>query len=70
MYFKFDEAALNNLLKFLDRVDYKGIKEVVAINQIISILENPIDTGSGVSSFGASNSKNLGVKTEKESPSE
>ncbi len=42
-YYKFDKSSLNNLLNFLDRVDYKGLNEVKALNQIINILENPID---------------------------
>lgn len=33
---------LNNLLTFLNRVDYKGFSEVQAINKIIECLKNPI----------------------------
>jgi hypothetical protein len=34
----FDERQLQNLLLFLDRVKYKGLKEVQAIIEIIDIL--------------------------------
>lgn len=34
----FDERQLKNLLLFLDRVEYKGLKEVQAIREIIDIL--------------------------------
>jgi hypothetical protein len=42
MRFEFSEQALNNLMIFLDRVDYKGLKENFAINEILNILNNPI----------------------------
>jgi|CZCB01.1.fsa_nt_gi hypothetical protein len=41
--FIISENDLKNLLIFLDRVQYNGLKEVDAINRIIRILQNPID---------------------------
>lgn len=31
---------LNNLMAFLDRVEYKGLKEVMAINRIVDSLKS------------------------------
>ena len=41
--FIFPKEDLQNLLIFLDRVQYNGLKEVDAINRIVRILQNPID---------------------------
>jgi hypothetical protein len=41
--FVFPNEDLQNLLIFLDRVQYNGLKEVDAINRIVRILQNPID---------------------------
>ncbi len=41
--FIFPKEDLQNLLIFLDRVQYKGLKEVDAINRIVRILQNPAD---------------------------
>ena len=35
-----DERLKNNLMTFLDRVEYKGLQEVEAINEIIAALNN------------------------------
>lgn len=35
-----NESQLNNLILFLDRIEYKGLKEVEAINSITSALRN------------------------------
>jgi hypothetical protein len=36
----FNDRQLQNLLLFLDRVEYKGLKEVQAIREIIDILNH------------------------------
>lgn len=41
MKFEMDEQTLNNLVAFLNRVEYRGLQEVQAINQIMEILSNP-----------------------------
>lgn len=35
---KFTIEQLNNLVQFLDRVEYKGFVEVKAINEIMEVL--------------------------------
>jgi hypothetical protein len=35
------EAMKSNLLIFLDRVEYKGLKEVQALNELLTALSNP-----------------------------
>ena len=42
MKFEFTEQALNNLLIFIDRIQFSGLKELQAINEIMTILNNPI----------------------------
>jgi hypothetical protein len=42
MKFEFNEAQLNNLFVFLDRVEIKGLKEIQAMNEILNILHNPL----------------------------
>lgn len=42
MRFEFNEAQLNNLFVFLDRVEIKGLKEIQAMNEILNILHNPL----------------------------
>ncbi|WP_158560866.1 hypothetical protein [Paenibacillus contaminans] len=34
-------SHVNNLLIFLDRVEFKGIKELQAINEIMNVLTSP-----------------------------
>lgn len=41
MKFEMDEQTLNNLVAFLNRVEYRGLQEVQAINQIMEILSSP-----------------------------
>jgi hypothetical protein len=36
----FNDRQLQNLLLFLDRVEYKGLEEVQAIREIIEALNN------------------------------
>ena len=36
----FNDRQLQNLLLFLDRVEYKGLKEVQAIREIIDVLNH------------------------------
>ncbi|MCM3273898.1 hypothetical protein [Paenibacillus elgii] len=41
--YEISDSQMNNLLVFLDRVkNYEGIKEVVAMNEIIAVLSNPV----------------------------
>ena len=40
--FEMTKEQLNNLMVFLDRVDYKGFKEVGAIQEIMVALQSPI----------------------------
>ncbi len=42
MKYIFTEENLNNLVVFLNRVEYKGLQEVEAIGQILSVLKKPI----------------------------
>ncbi len=39
----FNENQLNNLLIFLDRIEIKGLKEIQAINEILTILHQPVE---------------------------
>lgn len=36
------EENLNNLIVFLNRIEYKGLQEVEAISQILFAIKNPI----------------------------
>lgn len=40
--YEISEQIMNNILVFLDRVDYKGIKEIQAVNEVLQVLNNPI----------------------------
>jgi len=40
--YEFTEQQINNLLSFLDRVELKGFKELQAMNEIINILQSPV----------------------------
>ncbi|ALS22311.1 hypothetical protein [Paenibacillus naphthalenovorans] len=40
--FEISDAVLNNIFLFLDRVKYEGLKENRALNEIMSVLTNPI----------------------------
>lgn len=42
MKIEFAEQQLQNLIVFLDRVKYEGLKEVQAISEIMGVLNNPI----------------------------
>lgn len=37
------EEQISNLLVFLDRVEYKGLKEVQAVQDIMNSLLSPMD---------------------------
>lgn len=41
MKIEISEQVRNNLLTFLDRIEYKGFKEIAAINEIIEVLNKP-----------------------------
>jgi len=41
MTYEINEQALNNLMIFLDRVNIQGLKEISAMNEILTILNNP-----------------------------
>lgn len=41
--YKFNENQLNNLLIFLDRIEIKGLKEIQAINEILTVLYQPVE---------------------------
>jgi len=36
--YKFTEQQINNLVVFLNRVDYKGLAEVQAVTEIMAVL--------------------------------
>lgn len=38
---KLEDNQWNNLIAFLDRVEFKGLKEIQAINEILSALQSP-----------------------------
>ena len=42
MKIEISEQVQNNLLAFLDRIEYKGFKEVAAINEIMKALNTPL----------------------------
>ncbi len=42
MKYELKEHQLKNLLAFLDRVEYKGLQEVQVANELIYILNSPI----------------------------
>lgn len=42
MKYEFSEQVINNLVVFLDRIEFKGIKEHTALGEILEILRNPI----------------------------
>ena len=39
--FEMTKEQLNNLITFLDRVDYKGFQEIGAVQEIMVALQNP-----------------------------
>jgi hypothetical protein len=41
--YQFNNAELQALIMFLDRVEYKGFQEISLINRIVDILKNPIE---------------------------
>jgi len=43
MYIELTEQELNTIMIFLDRVDYKGLKEIQEINKVLSKLTRPVD---------------------------
>ena len=44
MKIELTEQQLQNLMAFLNRVEYKGLQEAQAINEIMTVLSNPIET--------------------------
>lgn len=46
MKLEFNESQLKNLVVFLDRIEFKGLQEVQAINEIINVINNPVKDGS------------------------
>ncbi len=40
--YEFSDNQIRNLLTFLDRAEIKGFHEIQAINDIVSILNNPL----------------------------
>jgi len=42
MLYKISEQVKNNIFVFLDRVKFEGIKEITAVNEIISVLSSPV----------------------------
>jgi hypothetical protein len=42
MKFEISEQVINNLLAFLDRIEYKGFKEIAAINEIMNVLNSTV----------------------------
>ena len=40
--YKMTDQQVNNLLVFLDRVEYKGFKEIQAANEILKVLAEPV----------------------------
>lgn len=43
MKYELTESQINNLIVFLNRVNYEGLKDINAINEILQSLNNPID---------------------------
>ncbi|CAH0118526.1 hypothetical protein PAE9249_01015 [Paenibacillus sp. CECT 9249] len=41
------DEVINNLLVFLDRVKYEGLKETVALNDILQAISKPADETEG-----------------------
>jgi len=41
--YEFNESQLKNILFFLDRVEYKGLAEIQAINEIINVFNCPAE---------------------------
>lgn len=42
MKYELQEHQVNNLITFLDRCEIKGVKEVQAFQELINILNSPI----------------------------
>jgi len=42
MLYEISDQVKNNILVFLDKVSYVGFREVVAINEVLNALNNPI----------------------------
>lgn len=42
--YAFTDREKQNLLEFLNRVKYEGLKEVTAINEIMNRLSKPVET--------------------------
>jgi hypothetical protein len=40
--YEITDQVKNNIFEFLNRVDFKGINECVALNEIIKVLSTPI----------------------------
>jgi hypothetical protein len=43
MLFELSEQAKQNILVFLNRLEYKGLDEATAVNEILVSLANPIN---------------------------
>ena len=42
MLYEISDQVRNNIFVFLDRVKYDGIKEITAVNEIMSVLSSPV----------------------------
>ncbi len=42
MKYELNENQLKNLLAFLDRVEYKGLKEIQLANELLYVFNSPI----------------------------
>jgi len=40
--YEFNEQQICNILVFLDRTEIKGLKELQAMNEIIQVMNNPV----------------------------
>ena len=56
------DGDLKNLIIFLNRVEYKGLEEVSAINKILAVLENPIEENDNIP---INNNKNMEINKKK-----
>jgi len=42
MLYEISDQVKNNILVFLDKVSYVGFREITAVNEIITVLSNPV----------------------------
>lgn len=43
LVYEVPKSIVNNILSFLDRVEYKGIAEARAVLEIVSVLNKPVE---------------------------